>query len=241
MNEYNAIQVLAQAKRVFDKHNLEYWLDAGTLLGAIRDGKFIPWDEDIDLGTWHENIQKLVSISNELKENGFIVFSDDNEFIIEKNNCKLDFLFYHLDKGEALYILSIRRNMTGGYLSSLHVRLSGNEDYCNNIDNMKTGMNLKRPLIKIINMLPHVVKRKLDRLCVFFYGKIGSTTITYKINADHFKNLSQIEFYGIVFNAPNKIEEYLVLRYGEKWAIPDRNWVYYKDVPALAIARKTKQ
>lgn len=40
-------------------NNIVYSLDCGTLLGAVREGGFIPWDNDIDLTISRSNFQKL--------------------------------------------------------------------------------------------------------------------------------------------------------------------------------------
>lgn len=55
--EYLSIQEVKNAElrllRIFDSycrdHNLRYSMGSGTMLGAVRHGGFIPWDDDIDV------------------------------------------------------------------------------------------------------------------------------------------------------------------------------------------------
>lgn len=44
-----------------DAHGIEYVLFGGTLLGALRSGSLIPWDDDIDLMILEKDVKKLVS------------------------------------------------------------------------------------------------------------------------------------------------------------------------------------
>ncbi|MBR5544326.1 MAG: LicD family protein [Clostridia bacterium] len=51
---------------VLQKENIDYWLDGGTLIGAMRDTNkgFIPWDDDIDLVIPVEYIEKAKTALN---------------------------------------------------------------------------------------------------------------------------------------------------------------------------------
>lgn len=42
-------QIMKDVHEVFTHYKVTYWIDSGTLLGAVRHGGIIPWDDDIDL------------------------------------------------------------------------------------------------------------------------------------------------------------------------------------------------
>ncbi|MBR4447854.1 phosphorylcholine transferase LicD [Methanobrevibacter sp.] len=56
------VELLIFFDKVCNKYDIDYWLGFGTLLGAVRHGGFIPWDDDIDLVVLRKDYNKLIEV-----------------------------------------------------------------------------------------------------------------------------------------------------------------------------------
>ena len=74
--------ILDEIERICKKHELTYFLSAGTALGAVRHKGFVPWDDDADIGMPRKDFEKFRKIAEEELGKGFYyqTMRKDNDF-----------------------------------------------------------------------------------------------------------------------------------------------------------------
>lgn len=60
---YLQLKILSVIQDICEKNDIKYFAVCGTLIGAVRENGFIPWDDDIDIGMTRENANKFIEVA----------------------------------------------------------------------------------------------------------------------------------------------------------------------------------
>ncbi|NLO12335.1 MAG: LicD family protein [Candidatus Cloacimonetes bacterium] len=67
-----ALKMLHDVCHILDQEGIPYSLDAGTLLGVMRENRLLPWDTDMDLAVSSNNAHKLKNIRRLIHKAGYL-------------------------------------------------------------------------------------------------------------------------------------------------------------------------
>jgi len=76
------LNLLEQFDKLCRENNLQYFVDSGTLLGAVRHQGFIPWDDDIDVVMFRDDYEKLKIIAKDAVSSPYFYQNSYNDLMI---------------------------------------------------------------------------------------------------------------------------------------------------------------
>lgn len=202
----------AELLRILDnickKHNITFWLDFGTLLGAYRHKGFIPWDDDMDVSMLREDYNKIIPILKLELQN--------DEFDIEESNGRIGFGYKHSTTGIWCDIFPIDFYKVNEYSESniniLKSKIAKYRTFYNKNKEKLSSNKMKEERSKIINEYTNA------KSIIIYHGR--------EFNHQHpnafYKEseifpLSKITFEGMEFPVPAKVDIYLNKIFGNNY------------------------
>ena len=95
------LDILLEVDNICKRHDIQYWLSSGTLIGAMRHDGFIPWDDDLDIEMMRSDYLRLMEVlpkelpewlalqNSDTDENYFFFYAkvrDRRSRMLEQNN-----------------------------------------------------------------------------------------------------------------------------------------------------------
>lgn len=225
------------------KNNIRYWLDFGTLLGAVRHKGFIPWDDDIDVAMLRDDYNKTAKLFNSQSDGRYLFQTPTSDSSMCYPFGKL------LDTKTVLYEYGKSGIKTSVYIDvfvydnspdDIHEvnRMLRKKDFLGRIRRLKlpmrSGISVFKKIIYLLGrflLYPvsmNYINKALDKNGRK-YEKIETTNVSNFVNPydpaltvskDLFLSQTEVIFEGDLYPAPQKYDYWLTKLYGNYMKLP---------------------
>ena len=264
MNDLKAVQqrlweteldILDVIDKVCAEHGIRYSLGYGSLLGAVRHGGFIPWDDDLDIMMPREDYERFIQIWPSAAPEGYILETERMFDVYENTfaNVRKDhttFLQFESErsaehhKGIFVDIFPADRRAPGRASRKLQqlefvVCLLYNRDY------VKKGSRTEAAQRALLTLVPKRYHRRLSNRVGEWSRKWNhncSAEIVFPCTlrdcrrfypANMFERLDRIPFNGKEYYAYHDRDQFLRIRYGDYMTLPPEGERVWKHKPIL--------
>lgn len=238
MNGEEAKVALHDVRKIFERRALTVWLDCGTLLGAVREGTFIPWDNDIDLGMWTESLDATdkQALWHDLNAREFEVYLLADKLILDRSGVPINISLFCKDGDRArratyplhTHLLS-KATRVLWWVSHARRQVSDvSVSWPRSFDSA-----IKRLLVDGFAMLPVQLADWIEPATHSLCRAAGCTEIEWSVPLNYFEALEQMSFLGDQWPVPRDTEQYLKFRFGPGWRVPDRKFSTVHDDGAV--------
>ena len=223
---------LLESLNAFDafcrQHDIRYSLYGGTLLGAVREHGFIPWDDDADVIMTRDNYTKLLSALS----------STDADYCIKgkvkKQFCKIEDDRFWVDIFICDYIseIGVFQKIKLLLLTALDIMYRDSESM--KLSNLSQYSRLKQILYRIIYTVGQLFPKKWVAHCYTNVSEKwlqGKKELMFRSNdqyagralvfpAARMNEHIQVPFENLMLPVSNRYHDFLVQSYGENYLIP---------------------
>jgi len=198
-------EVLKRTVSVLEKHNIQYWIIMGTLLGYTKGKTFLPGDTDIDIGVY--NLKDVLDLKDEFEKKKLVQDKEYNYCFYMNKNFKVSFSEYKKrDDGKLEYQLVMRADFWCRFFDFFLNILQGNI--------YKPGILCKKHMIILSSLSCFVPFRNyFIKVLLYLSNKLSRKTIFIFNSFDLFED----EFSGIKVKIPCDYQTHLKYIYTDKW------------------------
>ena len=229
------LEMLQEFIRVCKILNLKYYVIGGTLLGAVRHGGFIPWDDDIDVGMIREDYEIFVAKAQEYLPKKYFLqtgrtdpewcmhfakIRDTQTLFVEKTveNKKMNHGIF-IDIFPLDHIKRKKRGWKIRALSYVEAKWYRRYPFKDKIKRFALGCTVFSFSIKnAFNRKERIfLRRKTGKYLINYSSAWGDKEI---FDKNYFRDIVELQFENLIVNAPIDYDKVLTDLYGDWRKLP---------------------